>query len=350
MLTCAIHVSSSTKGTLPALNTASRNPDVDISVGLAHVGEVSAVKDYVTTLNWHSYNGQGNGGGLHGEIRELQKYVNNKFNPPKQLVLTEWLARPAQPLASAFPVLRDNGVAGYNWALVIVDCTTHWNRPVSKGDPVFQGMVWPNGTVYDDLEEGECMRSKCATLQYVHHCCNNPSSNGTALDNLWNFSSTELQLQQHSTTTTSNTNTNTNTNTTATNNNSSDWQTKVFGSPEFKLSGPREGSMRWTNTPGASVLIGPLPSGTKRVALYLPVSPRGAEYTLQLDGVQIHAGTTEANATSWVARTVLSVEGGKMLKLTVAGATGSNTQFSVSGATFFSSEGASLESLHPAEH
>lgn len=304
--------------TLPALNNASRNPDVDISVGLAHVGEVESVKNHVTTLNWHSYNGQNNGGGLYGEIKELQKYVNKKFNPPKQLVLTEWLARPAQPVASAYPVLRDNGVAGYNWALIIVDCTTHWNRPVSPADPPFQGMIWPNGTVFDDMEEGECMRTKCATLQYVQHCCNNPHANGAALDNLWNFSGLH---------------------------NGSDWQTKVFGSPEFKLPGPREGSIRWTNTSGASVLIGPLPAGTKRVALYLPVSPIGAAYTVMLDGVQIHTGTTQANTKSWTARTVLPVAGGKMLKLTVTGATVPNTQFSVSGATFFSSEGA--PSLHP---
>lgn len=44
--------------TLPALNAASRSPDVDIGVGIAHVGEVAAVKNHVTTLNWHSYNGQ----------------------------------------------------------------------------------------------------------------------------------------------------------------------------------------------------------------------------------------------------------------------------------------------------
>ena len=40
--------------TLPALYAASKNPDVDISVGIAHVGEVHAVKNMVTTLNWHS--------------------------------------------------------------------------------------------------------------------------------------------------------------------------------------------------------------------------------------------------------------------------------------------------------
>ena len=107
-----------------ALNAASRSPDVDISVGIAHVAQVALVKDLVTTLNWHSYNGKDNGGGLYGEINEVQKYVN-RFNPPKQLVLSEFLARPAQPLAAALPVLRDNGVAAYSWALIIVDCTTH---------------------------------------------------------------------------------------------------------------------------------------------------------------------------------------------------------------------------------
>ena len=293
--------------TLPALVAASRSPNVDISVGLAHVGEVAAVKNFVTTLNWHSYNGKDNGGGLHGEIKELQKYVN-KFNPPKQLVLTEWLARPAQPLASAYPVIRDSGVAAYNWALIIVDCTTHWNRPVVPADPPFQGMIWPNGTVFDDVEEGECMRNQCKTLKYVHHCCNNMNADGLALNSLWAFSGVQ---------------------------NGSDWLTKIFGSPNFKLPGPREGSMRWTNISGASFAIGPLPTGTKRVALYLPVSSRGAEYTVQLDGKQIYAGTTMSDTSEWVARTVLPVAGGQMLNLTVGRKLASMTQFSVSGVTFF---------------
>ena len=128
-----------------------------------------SVKHLVTTLNWHSYNGRDNGGGLYGEIHELQKYVNN-FTPPKQLVLTEWLARPAQPLAAAYPVIRDNGVAAYAWALIIVDCTSHWNRPVAPSDPPFQGMLWPNGSAYDDLEEGEWVlgwRNDCEATSQV---------------------------------------------------------------------------------------------------------------------------------------------------------------------------------------
>ena len=293
--------------TLPALNAVA-SADVDISVGLAHVGQVSALKHLVTTLNWHSYNGADNGGGLHGEINELQKYVN-KFTPPKQLVLTEWLARPAMPLAGAYPVIRDAGVAGYLWALVIVDCTTHWNRPVVPADPPFQGMIWPNGSIFDDAEEGECMRSQCKTVKYVHHCCNNLHADGAALNGLWHWA------------------------------NGSDWQTKVFGSPHFKLPGPREGSMRWTNKSGASVVLGPLPAETERAALYLPRSANGADFTVQLDGRQIHAGTTMANQSAWVARIVLPVQGGKLLKLTV-GHTVATSQFAVEGVTFFAASAA----------
>lgn len=274
--------------------------DVDISVGLAHVGEVSAVKDQVTTLNWHSYNGIGNGAGLSGEIQEIQKYVN-KFNPPKQMVITEWLARPAQPLASAYPVLRDNKVAAYNWALTLMNCTTKWANPVAHGDPPFQGMIWPNGTVYDDLEEGECMRTQCRTVEYAHHCCN--EYNNSALDQLWAFSD-------------------------------GDWATQTFGRPVFKNPGPREGSLRQTNK-SSSFTISPVPEGTQRVALYLPTSDKGAGYTISLDGREAMKGTTESADLNWVGRVVLKVGGAKTLKLTMAAAP-PGMLFNVSGVTFFS--------------
>ena len=301
----------------------------------------------------HTDNGQKNGAGLYGEILELQKYVN-KFRPPKQLVLTEWLARPAQPVAAAYPVLRDNGVAAYNWALIIVDCTSHWNRPIVPGDPPFQephthahtysrncthpdphisrshhphmhalthphmhalphpqGMIWPNGSAFDDVEEGECMRTKCTTVKYVHHCCNNWHANGSALNHLWTFSADATSNLSH-------------------------WQTKVFGSPTYRLPGPREGSMRWTNQSGASFTLGPLPPGTQRVALYLPKSPEGAQYTITLDGRPAGTGSTLSQQKQWLFRKIVSVTGGHTLKLTIGKATNA-TKFSVSGATFFSS-------------
>ena len=102
-----------------------------------------------------------------GEIEQIQKLANT-FSPPKPLVLTEWLARPAQPLASAYPVILKGKVAAYNWALVFVNCSTGWAKPVGPGDPPFQGMIWPNGTVFDDMEEGECMRTQCTTLRCKH--------------------------------------------------------------------------------------------------------------------------------------------------------------------------------------
>ena len=127
--------------------------------------------------------------------------------------------------------------------------------------------------------------------------------------------------------------------------NGTDWQTKIFGSPNFKLPGPREGSMRWTNMSGASVSIGPLPAGTKRVALYLPISSHGAAYAVQLDGKQIHTGTTLSNTSEWVARTVLSVGGGKLLNLTVGKAVPASTQFRISGVTFFFADESGFQTL-----
>ena len=73
------------------------------------MGEVESAANLTTTLNWHSYTGVNNGAGLESEILRVQQ-IANTFSPPKSLVLTEWLARPAQPLAAAYPVIRDHKV------------------------------------------------------------------------------------------------------------------------------------------------------------------------------------------------------------------------------------------------
>ena len=93
--------------------------------------------------------------------------------------------------------------------------------------------------------------------------------------------------------------------------------------------------MRWTNVPAASFTLGPLPAGTKRVALYLPTSPHGADFAVELGNVQIHVGTTRSNASNWVARTVLSVAQGGTLTLRLSRTLANTTQFGVSGATLF---------------
>lgn len=270
-----------------------------------------------TSLNWHSYNGVGNGAGLQSEIAEVQK-IANSFTPPKPLVLTEWLARPAQPVAAAYPVIRDNGVAGYNWALTFVNCTTGWAKPVGPGDPPFQGMLWPQtGAAYDPIEEVECMKNACKTLEYVHHCCNGYNK---ARAGLFSFDSPS-------------------------------WKTVSFGNPTYKRPGPREASLRQAvATAGASFTLGPLPSATRRVALYLPTSPLGAGYTVTLDDQPVHSGTTKA-ALNWVARVVLTLPppppaagawaGGsnRTVRLTVDPTAPAAAVFNVSGATLFYTDG-----------
>ena len=97
--------------------------------------------------------------------------------------------------------------------------------------------------------------------------------------------------------------------------------------------------MRWTNVSRASFQIGPLPVGTKRIALYLPSSPRGAAYSVSVDGKQVYAGTTLSSSSSWVSRTMLPAEGGKTVKLSVGDIVAPTTQFSISGVTLFSDDG-----------
>jgi len=215
-------------------------------------------------------------------------------------VLSEWFGRPDMPLAGSYPVIRDAKVAGYLWALLIVNCNGHWDRPVAEGDPPFQGMLWPNGTAYDDLEEGECMRSQCRTLTYVHHCCNMDPKQ----DALFNFSS--------------------------------DWEQVVTGPAVYNHAhGPRMGSQMQSNTSGASLVLGPLPGGTARVALYLPTASDGAAYKVNLDGKQIYAGTT-VGVKLWEARVVIQIPpSGKQLELIVDPDASAATRFNFSGATFF---------------
>ena len=94
---------------LPVLLNATSASGVDVGVGVGSYWEVVTYASLSTTLNWHSYNGGGNGAGLQAEIDNLTTLANS-FSPPKPLLLTEWHARPAQPMAAAMPVIRDNGV------------------------------------------------------------------------------------------------------------------------------------------------------------------------------------------------------------------------------------------------
>jgi hypothetical protein len=311
---------------LPVLLNATSASGVDVGVGVGSYWEVVTYASLSTTLNWHSYNGGGNGAGLQAEIDNLTTLANS-FSPPKPLLLTEWHARPAQPMAAAMPVIRDNGIGAFIWSLMIGPLgNAHWGQePVGAGDPPFQGLLWPNGSAFDEVEEVACMRTQCKTVRYVHHCCNdrNPSENDR-----FAFSHSE-------------------------------WHTVCTGfrkdgginttdghclPPLFRLEGPREGSSRRTRTPGANVSI-LLPAGTARVGLFLPTSPSGCNFSVTLRGQLVHEGTTSSSTVDWVVRTMVPSASAaaatagveeRTMAITVARDAPVGCELSISGATFFS--------------
>jgi hypothetical protein len=298
---------------VPALVAANKNPEVDVSVGYAHVGQAAGGAHInISSINWHSYNGVDNGKAFKGEVKWLEGIMEKDGKP---IILTEWFGRPDMPIAGAYPIIREHAVPAYLWALLIVDCNQHWARPVARGDPPFQGLLWPNGTAYDELEEIECLRHDCQTLEYVHYLHNRDDFK----DSVHSFSD-------------------------------GDWVEDIKGSAVFNHGiGPRYGSMMTSNTTGATVTISLL-NNTKRVAIYLPVDTNGAEYTVKLDGKQIHQGTTIGPDRIWENRVVLPVVAQDDSKLEVVvgeGAPG-DWRFMLSGTTFFFDDGPTPTPTPPA--
>jgi len=288
---------------VPALMAANKNPEVDVSVGWAHVGQAAHMYTNTSSINWHSYNGVDNGQAFKGEVKWLEGIMQKEGKP---IVLTEWFGRPDMPLAGSYPIIRDHKVPAYLWALLIVPCNQHWDRPVARGDPPFQGLLWPNGTAYDELEEIECLRHECRTLTYVHYSHNRDDFK----DAVHSFSD-------------------------------GDWVEDIKGQAVFNHGiGPRMASMMTANRTGASVTISLL-NDTKRVAIYLPADTNGAEYTVKLDGKQIYQGTTIGDRL-WENRVVLPVsnpQNDSKLEVVVGQGGPGNWRFMISGATFFSEDG-----------
>ena len=78
--------------TLPALlkaTAAHSGPGVKVGVGFAHFKEVVAMANLTTSLNWHSYNGIGNGAGLQSEIDTITKIVGPLPPPPHTHTYTD---------------------------------------------------------------------------------------------------------------------------------------------------------------------------------------------------------------------------------------------------------------------
>ena len=71
------------------------------------------------------------------------------------------------------------------------------------------------------------------------------------------------------------------------------------------------------------------------MALYLPTSPLGADFRVDVDATRVHAGSTRGEL-NWVARVVFEVNGGSELRITVDEAAEVGFRFNFTGVTFFS--------------
>lgn len=143
---------------IPALRAVSGDVNVTVAMSAytSWVGSYASVLPLVDVVDWHCYNGGGNGAALSTEIASLRAIAG-----AKPLLLTEVIARPSQPLAAALPVVRASGVGVFIWALIFTP-GNWWSVPYLPGGPPFQGFLFPNGSAYDEVEEVTLLQRSAA--------------------------------------------------------------------------------------------------------------------------------------------------------------------------------------------
>lgn len=213
---------------IPALRSS--GGPIPVSVAMASAGDWSgayaSVLPLVDVVDWHCYNGGGNGLGLAGEIAAMKAIAGGK-----QLLLTEVLARPSQPLAAALPTARAAGVGFFIWALMFPP-GNWWANPYIEGGPPFQGFLFPNGSAYDEVEEVALLQRPSAGA-VVYRAAAFDQGAPFLLGGSWAIGSTTCSAR----------------------------------SCEYMQSkGPREGASQITGDARANVTVG-VPAGTATVAL-----------------------------------------------------------------------------------
>jgi hypothetical protein len=213
---------------IPALRAASGG--VPLSVAMASAGDwrgaYASLLPLVDVVDWHCYNGGGNGAALAAEVQAMRSLAGGK-----QLLLTEVLARPSQPLAAALPAARSAGVGFFIWALIFPP-GNWWAKPYLPGGPPFQGFLFPNGSAYDEVEEVALLQRPAAGA-VVYRAAAFDAGAPFALRGAWALANTTCSAQ----------------------------------SCEYMQSrGPREGAAQTTSDASASVTVG-VPAGTAAVAL-----------------------------------------------------------------------------------
>lgn len=108
--------------------------------------------DWVDVVSFHSYNG--NQTDFHRNVQELR----GKATAAGKVLgfASEVMNRPWDPLCGDLAVLQAEGLGWFAWELMISD--SGWGVPKCKGCPIYQGLLWPNGTAYNE-EELSCIRA-----------------------------------------------------------------------------------------------------------------------------------------------------------------------------------------------
>jgi len=131
------------------------DPDQPLTVGVyelpsGHVERASAVArtaiERSDVISFHSYSSE----------EGLTKAIDGLGRFGRPLVCTEWMGRPASPVALA-EVFRDRGVGAYCWGLVDGRTQTRypwtsWYKRAAPDAPWFHELLHADGTPYDDDE------------------------------------------------------------------------------------------------------------------------------------------------------------------------------------------------------
>ena len=285
---------------IPALRAAAGG--VPISVAMSSSadwrGSYASVLPLVDVVDWHSYNGGGNGAVLASEIEALRALAGGK-----QLLLTEILARPSQPLAASLPITRAAGVGVFIWALIFTP-GQWWSKPYFPGGPPFQGFLYPNGSAYDEVEE-VALLTRPAAGAVVYRAAAFDAGAPLTFAGAWAIANTSCD---------------------------------AAGCEYMQSKGPRLGAAQMTADAAATVAIA-VPAGTAVVALYAPRSPAGCAFSVTASpGGQVLATGTSAGDIEWEWRVFVELPQPPPSTLTLAlqpPAEGGAFAFMFAGVTFF---------------
>lgn len=110
---------------------------------------------WVDVVSFHSYNG--NQSDFQRNVQLLK--AKAKAAGKQVAFASEVMNRPWDPLCGDMDVLRAEGLGFFAWELMVSH--SGWGVPKCDGCPLYQGILWPNGSAYNPEEVG-CLRAAAA--------------------------------------------------------------------------------------------------------------------------------------------------------------------------------------------